>query len=92
MDDTRRRRLAKLRSECGCTAGAVALLVAVGAYVIYSAWLDPLNRSLGERAIIGVGIGLGAMLIGKILGIAWAHYQYRQLLNAVGAASLPVTR
>lgn len=92
MDDATRRRLAALRSECGCNAGSAALLLSVGAYVIYSIWLDPVIRSLGERVIIGIGIGLAGMLMGKILGIAWARYQYRRLLGAHGPAATPPAR
>lgn len=92
MDDATRRRLGELKSECGCNAGSAALLLSVGAYVTYSIWLDPVVRSLGERVIIGIGIGLAGMLIGKILGIAWARYQYRQLLRAQGTGWLSVTK
>jgi hypothetical protein len=87
MDDATRRRLAELKSECGCNAGSAALLLSVGAFVIYSVWLDPVMRSLGERVLIGMGIGLAGMLMGKILGIAWARYQYRKLLRDQGQAA-----
>jgi hypothetical protein len=83
MDDATRSRLAKLKSECGCNAGSVALLVSVGTYVGYSLWLDPVVRGFGERVIIGTVICLAGMLIGKVMGIAWARYQYRQLLRAL---------
>lgn len=89
MDDATRRRLAELKSECGCNAGAAALLLGVGAFVAYSVWLDPVTRSLGERVIVGVAIGLVAMLIGKVIGISWARYQYRQLLRTQANVSLP---
>jgi hypothetical protein len=87
MDDATRRRLAELRSECGCNAGAAAFLLSVGAFVTYSVWLDPVARSLGERVVIGVGVGLVAMLIGKVLGMSWARYQARQLLRGIGQRS-----
>jgi hypothetical protein len=83
MDAATRARLARLKSECGCNAGAAAFLLATGAFVAYSAWLDPVARSLDERLVIGTMIGLVGMLIGKVMGIAWARFQYRQLLRAV---------
>jgi hypothetical protein len=89
MDDATRRRLAELKAECGCNAGAAAFLLAVGAFVAYSVWLDPVVRSLGERIIIGVVIGLVAMLIGKVLGMSFARYQARQLLRTQANLSLP---
>lgn len=89
MDDATRRRLGELKSECGCNAGAAALLSSVGAFAVYSVWLDPVIRSLGERVIIGVVIGLVAMLMGKVIGISWARYQHRQLLRAQAQVSLP---
>lgn len=89
MDDATRRRLAELKSECGCNAGAAALLVAVGAFAAYSVWLDPVVRSLGERVIIGGVIGLVAMLIGKVIGMSWARYQYRQLLRTQASLASP---
>jgi hypothetical protein len=87
MDDPTRRRVTELKSECGCNAGAAALLLSVGAFVAYSVWLDPVARSLGERVLLGVGIGLVAMLIGKLLGMGWARYQARQLLRGIGQPS-----
>ena len=89
MDDATRRRLAELKSECGCNAGAAALLLAVGAFVVYSVWLDPVARGLGERVIIGLVIGLVAMLIGKVFGMSWARYQARQLLRTHANLSVP---
>jgi hypothetical protein len=83
MDEARRARLAKLKSECGCNAGLVALLLTVGAYLGYSLWLDPVVRSLGERVITGIVVALAGMLIGKMLGIGRARYQYRRLLRAL---------
>lgn len=82
MDNATRFRLAKLRSECGCRAGSVALLVSVGAYVFYAVWMDPVIRTRRERVIIGVCVGLTGALVGKILGVLWARYQYRQLFTA----------
>ena len=81
MDDATRRRLAELRSECGCNGGAAGFLLSICAYVVYSVWLDPMVHGLGERFLIGIGIGLAGMLIGKALGIGRARYQYRQLLR-----------
>ena len=34
MDDEIRRRLGKLRSECGCRSGSVALLVSIGVFIL----------------------------------------------------------
>lgn len=87
MDDATRRRVAELRSECGCNAGAAAFLLSVGAFVAFSVWLDPVARSLGERVLIGLGIALVAMLIGKVIGIGWARYRARLLLRNVGQPS-----
>ena len=91
MDETTRSRLAKLRSECGCQAGAVALLISVGAYVIHAVRLDPVTSSHREQVIIGIFVGLAGALIGKILGILWARHQYRQLLSTQGRSAMPPT-
>jgi drug/metabolite transporter (DMT)-like permease len=88
MDDATGRRLAKLKAECGCTAGSAALLLSVAAYVIYAVWLDPVSRSLGERLITGIVVGLVAMLLGKILGVLWARYQYHHLLRLLESRQL----
>jgi len=87
MDDETRRRLAELRSACGCKAGSAAMILAVIAYAAYAVWLDPETVSLGMRIVSGLGAGLVGMAVGKILGIGWARYQYRQLLATQGTGS-----
>lgn len=82
MDDTTRRRLAELKSECGCKAGSIGFVLFVSAYVSFAVWLDPAVRSLGERVVLGIAAGLAGMLVGKVLGVLRARYQYRQLLSA----------
>ena len=89
MDSATRSRLNNLRTECGCRAGSVALLVSVGAYLIHVNWLDPVTRSHGERIITGICVGLAGMLAGKILGVLWARYQYRRLRSAQEHAETP---
>jgi hypothetical protein len=84
MDDVTSRQLNKLKTECGCQAGSVALLVSVGAYVIHTLWMDPVTRSHLERVVTGICVGFAGALIGKILGILWARYQYHQLIGAQG--------
>ena len=86
MDEATRRRLAELRSACGCKSGAAAMLLTVIAYASYAVWLDPESVSLAARLLSGFGAALLGMAIGKILGIGWARYQYRQLLKAQGLA------
>jgi hypothetical protein len=81
MDDATRSRLAKLRAECGCTAGSLALLFSVAAYVSYALWLDPASRGAGERIAVGAGLAFCSALAGKALGILWARLQYRRLLR-----------
>ena len=86
MDEATQRRLAELRSACGCKSGSAAMLLAVIAYASYALWLDPESVSLGMRFLSGFGAALLGMGIGKILGIGWARHQYRQLLRSMGQA------
>jgi len=82
MDDATRSRLAKLKAECGCQAGSVALLLSVAAYMTHALWLDAVSRGAGERIVVGICLGFSSALAGKVLGILWARYQYRKLLGA----------
>jgi hypothetical protein len=89
MDDEIRRKLGKLRSECGCRSGSAAMLVSIGAYVIYAMWLDPVVRSHLERIITGLCVGLAGGLVGKVLGMLWARYRYRRLFYEQVQAATP---
>jgi hypothetical protein len=91
MDDEIRTRLSKLRSECGCRSGSVALLVSIGAYVIYAVWFDTVMRSRLERIITGFCIGLAGAVIGKLVGMLWARYQYRRLFTDRVHSATPPT-
>jgi hypothetical protein len=84
MDETTRGRLANLGSECGCRSGLAALLISVGAYVIHALRVDPVTSSHRDQVIIGICVGLAGAVIGKVLGILLARYQYRKLLREQG--------
>jgi len=82
MEDALERRMATLKSECGCKAGAFALLLSVVAYSLFSMRADSVTRTNREHLIIGACVALAAALIGKVLGVLWSRYQYRALKSA----------
>ena len=89
MNEATRRELTRLRSECGCKAGAAALLVSVGTYVLYSVLMNPVASNHREQIIIGIAVGLAGAVIGKILGIVRARYRYHRLLAAKWQHTMP---
>lgn len=84
MEDALERRAARLKSECGCKAGAIALLLSVAAYSLFAMRADSVSRGIREHFVIGTCVAVAAATIGKILGMLWAHHQYRELMRAQG--------
>jgi hypothetical protein len=64
-------------------------MVSIAAYVFLVVRVDPAARSHHEQVIVGICVGLTGAVIGKILGVLWARFQYRQLLNTRGHATTP---
>jgi hypothetical protein len=78
------RRLFSLYDECGCQAGAVALLMTLVAVGIRS-WLQP--APLGWRAIaVVVLLCFAAVAAGKISGMAIAKWKLRAEVRDLGEA------
>ena len=84
MDDATRATLNREKTECGCRAGAVALLLSASGYLIYSLWIDPLIRTHRERVVTGICIALAGALIGKMVGIQWARSKDRSQIRTPG--------
>jgi len=76
-------RAARLRNECGCTAGAAVALASLVAVLIefhtHPVWMPSLPARLG----LGLGVVFVSALIGKVGGIAIARLRvallYRRL-------------
>ena len=69
------RRLDRHLYACGCTSGAIALLAAL--VVLAAARFD--FGSGWRTAGVWVAVALGAALVGKTAGLAWAQVQRRRL-------------
>jgi hypothetical protein len=62
-------RLAQLIRPCGCTEGAIAMLISIPfAFTVYQ-WGLPPEAALGLRLSSALAVVVGASLIGKAIGI-----------------------
>ena len=91
MDPAEAGRLEALRTECGCRAGAWAVLLALLVYAV-RAWLEPAGRGWRSRLLWGAGVALAAAVAGKVLGILWARLRYRWLASRVGGPAASPSR
>lgn len=85
MDQDTRQQLDRFRTECGCRAGGVGLLLSVSAYLLW-AWVDPPTRGTGSVLLAVSVAGLAGAVAGKILGILWSRYRYWALARRIGAS------
>jgi hypothetical protein len=76
-----RARLAKLHGACGCAAGALVGLAALGAYIGLVLGLGLIVDSRWITVGVGAALFVLATGAGKTLGLMWARYQRDRLLE-----------
>jgi peptidoglycan/LPS O-acetylase OafA/YrhL len=86
-------RVNRLRSVCGCTAGAAASLSALFLYVIILS-TSPLGDGLGAAAkwLVGAAIVILVGAITKAIAIVWARHRLNRMIGSladrIGAGQL----
>jgi hypothetical protein len=90
MDQDTRRQLDRFRTECGCRAGGLGLLLSVSGYLLW-AWMDPTIRGTGSVLLSASAVGLAGAVAGKILGILWGRYRYWVLARRIAAPERTVS-
>jgi hypothetical protein len=77
------RRLLASYAECGCDAGAIAVLLTLAVFVLVAITMP------GERSWTTVGLGVAtiftAALVGKIAGVAFARLRLRKDVRRLSA-------
>ncbi len=76
----RETRIAGLRNACGCKEGSAALVLAVGAYLLWPVLFPDAETTWG-KVLVGVAIALGSAVVGKLLGLLVAQVRLRRLLR-----------
>lgn len=73
-----RREIAKQEGACGCELGSIFTFVALALFVFYLAVHDPDWSAAGAfgRGVLWV---VGSSVVGKLLGLAWAHLRVTRL-------------
>ena len=79
-------------SACGCTEGAILLMVTACGYVIYLIFLREEYTSIGW-SIIGLGIGISfiAAIIGKLTGLVRSQIQLTRYVRRLKAVMNHIT-
>jgi len=78
------------RSDCGCAMGARFLIMALATHLALALWHRPTNlRGVVSTVLAIFGSAVLAALIGKGVGVLWAHRQYRQSLERLSFAICP---
>ena len=89
-DDERKQyyveKIKRYSNECGCSWGAIGMIMSLGAFIIYCFFiLDLAHAGFLKTSFLGVAYIFGAGLIGKLMGIARARIKlallYKKLKN-----------
>jgi hypothetical protein len=73
------RRLDRYLYACGCTSGAITLAAALAALATIQ-FVVGVDFGSGLRTVgVWIAVALGAALVGKTAGLAWAQVQRRRL-------------
>jgi len=87
MRMSREKRIAELRSACGCKEGMIALVIGATGYGVALRYLRIGDTPL-RRILLGIAAALGSAVIGKLFGLLVAQVRLRRLLNEARAVSL----
>jgi hypothetical protein len=80
MSKLAERRIAELRSACGCKEGMIALVVGVAGYSLALRYF-PVGDTLVQRTLLGIAVALGSAVIGKLFGLLVAKFRLRRQLS-----------
>jgi hypothetical protein len=72
-------KLRELKAACGCREGFLGLLAGIAFFTMHYVVLHGQAFTWYQKIVAGVVIGLLSATVGKLLGLAWAHYRYRTL-------------
>lgn len=83
-----KRRLDRLRQDCGCEVGSIVMLSVTLAWIVHTLLVPAAGRSWQRTVVIGLVVLIGSALIGKLMGLGLArvrlHLEVRSLHQRLG--------
>jgi len=70
-------------NDCGCSIGALFILLSTPTYVIYTCFFSNYNWVISTKLGVGMFVFLGSAIIGKLIGIYYSRLQLKKTIRHI---------